>query len=107
MGERSIDHVQIALSRETIAIPWESRQALLAKLRPIEAMREVVLAFEAVGTTRPVELTAEQKDDLHAVRAGLRRWSRLPAQSVARGTAGVPVAVLIRTTVPKLARERG
>jgi len=29
-------------------------RALLAELRPIAAIREVVLAFEAVGTSRPV-----------------------------------------------------
>ena len=30
---RSIDGVQVALSRETISIPWEFRHALLAELR--------------------------------------------------------------------------
>jgi len=70
MGERSIHGVQIAVTNRTISIPWKSRQALLAELRPIEAMHEVVLAFEAVGTSRPVELTAEQKDDLHGVLTG-------------------------------------
>ena len=72
MPERSIDRVLIELSQETIALPWSSRQALLSELRPLEAMREIVLAFEAVGTSRPVRLTPEQKDDLQAV---LSRWA--------------------------------
>ena len=53
-----------------MTLRWKSRKALLAELRPIEAMREVVAAFEAVGTSRPVELTTEQKLDLHAVLTG-------------------------------------
>ena len=61
MAERSIHGVQIALAEETASIPWRSRRALLAELRPIETMREIVLAFEGVGTSRPVGLTAEQR----------------------------------------------
>ena len=34
MAERGIDRVLIALSPETIALPWSSRQALLGELRP-------------------------------------------------------------------------
>jgi len=59
MAERSIHGVQIALADQTISSPWKSRQALLADLRPIEAMRDVVVAFEDVGTSRPVELTVD------------------------------------------------
>lgn len=46
-------------------------------------MRDIVLAFEAVGTSRPVQLTPEQKDDLHAVLAG---W----AQKTDGGYTGLP-----------------
>ena len=64
-------------------MPWSSREALLTELRPIEAMREVVLAFQAVGTSRPVRLTPEQKDDLQAVLTG---W----AQKTEGGVADLP-----------------
>ena len=87
MAERSIDRVLIELSPETIALPWSSRQALLAVLRRIEAMREVVFAFEAVGTSRPVQPTPEQKDDLHAVLGG---W----AQKTDGGYSGLPDGIL-------------
>ena len=60
MGERGIDRVQVALSRQTISIPWESRQSLLERLQGVESMRDVVGTFWAVGTSRPVELTPEQ-----------------------------------------------
>ena len=64
LGERGIDRVQIALTRQTITIPWESREALLERLQGVESMRDVVSTFWAVGTSRPGELTPEQKDGL-------------------------------------------
>ena len=45
MGERGIDRVQVALSRQTITIPWESRQALLERLRRLDSMRDIVGTF--------------------------------------------------------------
>jgi hypothetical protein len=75
MTDRRIDRVTIAGSREatTVTIPWESRQALFARLRPTgrddgiaadpERALEVILddeivrAFEAAGTSAPVRLT--------------------------------------------------
>jgi hypothetical protein len=70
--ERGIDRVRIALSCETVTIPWESRQALLDRLRRVESLTGVVEAFEAVGTSRPVELdslpsasTAQERPQAH------------------------------------------
>ncbi len=40
---------------------------MLSELRKVEEMREVVRAFEAVGTSRPVELSPEQKATLATV----------------------------------------
>ena len=86
MPERRIDSVQIALSRQTITIPWESRQALLERLRPLDTMRDVVSILWAVGTSRPVELTKQQQGDLlEAIRA----WS----QEVAGGYGGLPEGI--------------
>jgi hypothetical protein len=56
-----IRHFRIALSRNTVELPWTSRGPLLARLRRHDAGLEVVLAFEAVGATPPVQLTAAGK----------------------------------------------
>jgi hypothetical protein len=61
---RSIDRVQIPLSRETIDLPWTSREALLEQLQHLDSMWEVRKAFEDVGTSRAVALTQQQKSDL-------------------------------------------
>ena len=58
------DHLRIALGTTTIVLPAGSRQALIARLRPYEAMRDV---RELVERTRPPEvmsLTAAQKASL-------------------------------------------
>jgi hypothetical protein len=98
MGERSIQRVQIALSRATVALPWESREALLERLRRVESMADLVREFEAVGTSRAVELTSEQKDELVGAIAA---W----ADEVEGGYSGLPdgVAELWHALVDDLA----
>ena len=64
---RSIDHVQIALSRGTIALPWASRQALLERLAQLNSLRDVRKKFVDVGMSRPVRLTQQQKGALSEV----------------------------------------
>jgi hypothetical protein len=57
--ERRLDRVTIAGSGEatTVAIPWDTRQRLLDRLwRDFDTNQQVIRAFEAVGTTRPVTL---------------------------------------------------
>ena len=61
---RSIYHVQIPLGRETVRLPWASRAALLDQFKHLDSMRDVRRMFENVGTSRPVQLTTEQKSDL-------------------------------------------
>ena len=61
MAERSIDRVRATLGRETVELPWASRDALLDQLRPLDSMRPVVDQFEAVGTSRPVALKHQQR----------------------------------------------
>jgi hypothetical protein len=70
--KRGIDRVEVALESETVVIPWTSQQALLERLRPNESTRGVVDAFEAVGTSRPVRLRADEKD---ALREAIRLWA--------------------------------
>jgi hypothetical protein len=79
IADRGIDRVRVALRGETVELSWESRQALLEECRefdwregsPIaENLRTVVDAFEAVGTSRPVELGPEKT----TLRMVLQSW---------------------------------
>jgi hypothetical protein len=63
-GTKRIDTVTVALSSGSVALPWESRQALLEYLRRFEDARPIVWAFEDVGTSRPLELTTDEKRTL-------------------------------------------
>jgi hypothetical protein len=73
----------VATSRDILVLPWGSREALLARLRGIEAARSAVEAFEAVGTSRPVRLERPEK---RLVVESIRAWAaevgarRLPAR---------------------------
>jgi hypothetical protein len=63
----------IAGSRDatTVEIPWDSRQALIQRLRTEGDADEIIDAFHAVGTTRPVTLSKEAMRRLLATR---KRW---------------------------------
>jgi hypothetical protein len=67
VAPRDINRVQIPLSRGTVELPWESRQELLEESRRVAGMHPMRDAFEAVGTSRPVSLTREDKVGLVAV----------------------------------------
>jgi hypothetical protein len=71
--EWRLDRVTITGSRQAtiVTIPWDSRQHLLDRLRrDKDGNEEVILAFAAVGTTRPVTLG----------KAGKRRTRRPASQ---------------------------
>jgi hypothetical protein len=59
--KRYNDRVRIALGRGIVELPWTSRAALLDEIRNLESAKPIVDAFEAVGTSRPITLTPEQK----------------------------------------------
>ena len=61
---RSIDHIEIPLDRETIRLPWASREALLGQFKHLDSMGDMRRTFENVGISRPVQLTTEQRSDL-------------------------------------------
>ena len=83
---RRIDTVTIRLSHGMIDLPWESRQALLDEYSHLVSMSPIRKAFEAAGTSRPVELTPEQE---HALLDIIDRWSaRLPL-----GLEGLPEGI--------------
>ena len=57
MPER-LDRVAIATSREVIELSWRSRDSLLHEIRNLgEDAKPIRTAFEAVGASRPVELS--------------------------------------------------
>lgn len=56
-----LDQITIALSSGNVPLTWASRQQLMARLRHIESSAKIRATFEAVGTTKPVELTVGQK----------------------------------------------
>ena len=86
MEERGIDRVQVGLSRETVTISWKSREVLLDRIRGVESLRSVVDAFEAVGVSRPVTLSDEEKD---ALREAIRMWG----EEAEGGYAGLPEGI--------------
>jgi hypothetical protein len=59
MPER-LDTVTVQTARGSLPLPWDSRQTLLAEILRDDALRPTVVAFEAVGATRPVEIPPEQ-----------------------------------------------
>jgi hypothetical protein len=73
VAERSIHRVRVTLGGETVELPRASRDALLEQLRPLDSMTPVIHAFEAVGTSRPVELSREQKV---ALLQAIKVWGR-------------------------------
>jgi len=63
MPER-LDRVTIELKSGDIAIPWDARQALLARLQHVADSTSLRVMFEAVGASRPVELNPTQRATL-------------------------------------------
>jgi hypothetical protein len=66
VSERNINTVQVSTSRGIVAIPWASREALLAEFSHLDSMQQVRERFDGVGTTQPVELTTAEKGNLVA-----------------------------------------
>ena len=87
MAGRSIDRVQIRLSRGMVELPWGSRQELLEESRRVKGVHPMRDAFEAVGTSRPVSLTREDK-------VGLVEVIQLWANDTEGGLDGLPVGIV-------------
>ena len=81
MPER-LDRVAVTLAQRDVTISWDARQALMTRLYDAnikagmmtfgESSDGLLRSFEAVGATRPVELTEAQRSLLLRV---LVRWS--------------------------------
>ena len=90
---RRVEVVHISLDGGLVSLPWQSRQDLLAEFRHLDSRQALLVAFdsrralldafESVGTSRPVELTPEQKAESLEV-IGL--WStRVPYRDLPEG----------------------
>jgi hypothetical protein len=59
-----LDYIEIEVNDGTITLPWYSRETVIREVGATEDREEIRNAFEAAGTTRPVELTDEQRSEL-------------------------------------------
>ncbi len=92
MPER-LQQVTVSLSTGDVIVPWEVRQTLLNELGKHTPGREIRVAFEAVGATRPVTLTQPQKTYLLEV---IEQW----AVETVNGFDALPDAILtLRNTL--------
>jgi hypothetical protein len=67
MPER-LDRAAIATSRDVIELSWTSRDSLLHEIRNLgENAKPIRTAFEAVGASRPVELSRADQTTLFGV----------------------------------------
>jgi hypothetical protein len=65
------DSITVALNRGNVSISWDARQALMRRLLHVQEAARIRASFDAVGATRPVELTAGQKA---ALLKALEEW---------------------------------
>ncbi len=95
---RANQRVLIATTHETVVLPWESRQALVERLRGPESGARVIAEFEAAGTSRPVTLDIDAKQ---LVVDTIAAWSRDSAPH------GLPGGVweLLETLIDDLREE--
>jgi hypothetical protein len=56
MSPSRLDSVKVLAGDRLVEVAWADRQLLLGRLRSNTAAQSIVIAFEAVGATRPVEL---------------------------------------------------
>ncbi len=52
------------LSRGVVEVPWDSRNALIDRIRQLDAATPTIRTFENVGVSLPVVLTLQQKIEL-------------------------------------------
>jgi hypothetical protein len=60
MPER-LDRITVSLNGGDLTLSWHTRQELLARLQHINTKSGIRAAFGAVGASRPVELSPNQK----------------------------------------------
>jgi hypothetical protein len=66
-----LDRITVKLGRGDVTLTWDARQALLARLQHVQTTARIRASFDAVGASRPVELTPGQRTTLLEV---LQDW---------------------------------
>ena len=56
-----LKRVTVSTLSGDVVISWDERQRLVAELLPVTKDQDIVRAFEAVGTSSPVILEADQR----------------------------------------------
>jgi hypothetical protein len=78
-----LNRVTVKYSRGEIVLPWASRDALLAELSQLDSAKGIRDAFEAVGASRPVELSPQDTGLLIEV---IDMWTRrIPIDQLPKG----------------------
>jgi hypothetical protein len=67
-----LDSVAVALNRGPVILTWNARQALMRRLQHVRETAQIRASFDAVGASRPVELTGGQRT---ALLLTLEGWS--------------------------------
>jgi hypothetical protein len=95
-----LDRVAIATSREVIELSWASRDSLLHEIRNLGAgAKPIRSAFEAVGASRPVELSPADQTTLFSA---IEQW----ADSVTVAVATRDLAAALRFRRPTRRADR-
>lgn len=66
------DTITVTLGHGDVMLSWDTRQALIARLQHVQDASSLRAMFDAVGTTRPVELNPAQRATLLGL---LDEWS--------------------------------
>jgi hypothetical protein len=75
--------IDIETRSEPLPLTWDSRNHLLARMRGLDGLESVKTAFEAVGASRPVTLSSEDKRKLCQM---LDAWAkRVPISELPAG----------------------
>ncbi len=59
-----LNRVAVALDRGPVTLSWTARQALMGRLQHVQSTARLRASFDAVGSSRPVELTGGQRTAL-------------------------------------------
>lgn len=63
MPER-LDCITVALDSGPVTLTWDARQAMMRRLLHVQENFRLRASFDAVGASRPVELTCNQRTTL-------------------------------------------
>ena len=79
-----LNRITVALSGREVFLRWDTRQALMARMRYVGGTDRLLDAFDAVGASRPVDLGPGHRDALLQVleywASGLDDYGAIPPE---------------------------